>query len=119
MDRKWKERQIKTLPTEEAKRLSAMRDVEVNIGWKMPTYRTPKDRESGVSSVGNVSNTMLRVDGDDVDTLKKNFTLDVPLDDVFGSIYDTCLIRSEKYIAYMDDVMADIDNKVDEMYSGW
>jgi hypothetical protein len=55
----------------------------------------------------------------DVDCLKDVYTLEVPLDEVYGSLHETSLTRSEWYNDLLDDVMDEMDSHVDDLYCGW
>ena len=108
-----------TVPPEEALKVFAMKDVEVFVEAKVPTYQTQPSKATKKDSSSGFVRTPLRVDGDPVDSMKKMFTIDIPLDEVYGSLHDTSIGRSEHYSEYLDEVMSDIDRMTDDLHCGW
>lgn len=128
---------MKTVPTEAAVRLCAMRDVDVCLGVTLPSYRTPASAPAAVSppsascmrtagssggrgvAVGAAPDTTLRVDGGEVDSLQARYTLQVPLEGLYGAVHAASLARTQEVAQYLDDVWGAIDDSVDDLYCGW
>jgi hypothetical protein len=144
VDRKWKQRQEKTIPTAEAMRVCAMRDVGVDLQLRLPSCdehqrkvycsaaapsasASVRSTHGGVSGNGSGSGSgggggggglgapTLQVETH-TDSLRSRFTLEVSLDEVFGPMRDTSLARSGEYRRYLDSVMDEIDGGVDDLY---
>jgi hypothetical protein len=107
-----------------------MSDVEVHIEVKLPGSSSSSSTSTSTSSSSSstssqkkkqqniLSNAKLHVD-DNINSLNMKYRLQVPLDDIFGSIHSTSLGNSDSYNDYLDGVMRDIDSTVDDMYCGW
>ena len=55
-----------------------------------------------------------------VDTMKMKYTLNIPIDDLFGSIGDTSLEKSDGFNEYDDRVVMDnFSSLADDLYFDW
>lgn len=102
------------MPTAADLAVLAAQDVVVNVQMTLPSSSTSASSTPRRGGLPIIS-PELTVDPH-IDSMKTKYSLEVPMDDVFGSIGETSLGRCDEFLSHVEYAMNDMCDSVHDMY---
>ena len=104
-----------------------MTELDIHLGLKLPDFSKGATAISSSASSTSTASSKSTRNGlpeldvtENVDTMKMKYTLNIPIDDLFGSIRDTSLEKSDGFNEYVDRVVMDnFSSLADDLYFDW
>lgn len=117
VDPKWKRKQMETMPTAADLAVLNVQDVNVNVQITLPSSSSSSSSSSSptTSRGGPHISPELTVDPH-IDSMKTKYSLELDIDDVFGSISNTSLGRCDEFLSHVDCAINDVYESVHDMY---